>query len=320
MDSLQTSSRRQVGIVIPLYNEEEALPAFHQQLCQVIDSLPYQFTIYYVNDGSNDATQSLLDSLTAQDERVISLELSRNFGHQAALTAGLDQAAGDFVISMDGDGQHPAALIPEMLRLAEAGYDIVLTQRADSASSSFFKRGTAGLFYNLINHLSETQVIPGGADFRLMARNALDALHSMHEYHRFLRGMVSWMGFRTIILPFTPPVRLAGNTKYTFKKMVRLARDAIFSFSLVPLYIGLSLGGVFLLLALVEMIYVLSFWVTGRVSGLAPGWSSLMFVILVIGGMLMILLGFIGIYIGYIFQEVKSRPIYIIRKETRHTS
>lgn len=303
-----------VGIVIPVYNEEDALLAFHQQLCDALHGLPYRFLIYYVNDGSSDQTSVMLERLISEDRRVTAIELSRNFGHQAALTAGLDAAQGDYVISMDGDGQHPPALIAEMLDLAASGYDMVLTQRSDELAGSSFKRNTAALFYRLINRVGDTQILPGGADFRLMSRTVVDSLKQMREYHRFLRGMVSWMGFRTVILPYTPQARLGGSSKYTLKKMLRLASNAIFSFSLVPLYVGLSLGVLLLFLAVAEMIYVLSFWVTGNQSGLAPGWSSLMFVLLVVGGILMILLGFIGIYIGFIFQEVKHRPIYLVRQ------
>jgi dolichol-phosphate mannosyltransferase len=201
-----------------------------------------------------------------------------------------------------------------MLDLAEAGYDLVLTQRADEMIGSVLKRQTSAFFYRLINRMGDTEVLPGGADFRLLSRKVVDALKQMREYHRFLRGMVSWMGFRTVILPYQPPARLAGQSKYTFRKMLRLASNAIFSFSLVPLYVGLSLGMLMLVLALLEMIYVLSFWATGNQQGLAPGWSSLMFILLIVGGVLMILLGFIGIYIGLIFQEVKRRPIYLIRQ------
>jgi glycosyltransferase involved in cell wall biosynthesis len=305
---------RAVGIVIPVYNEEEAVLAFHRLLRESIDVLPYRFLIYYVNDGSSDATSERLDEIRQADLRVSVLELSRNFGHQAALTAGLEHAEGDYVISLDGDGQHPATMIAEMLRLAEAGYEIVLTQRENDESVSAFKRWSAGVFYNLINRMGETKVLPGGADFRLLARNALDALRGMKEYHRFLRGMVSWMGFRTVILPYQPPERLAGKSKYTMRKMIRLATDAVFSFSLVPLYIGLSMGILMLFLALLEIIYVLSFWISGNQSHLAAGWSSLMFIILVTSGILMILLGFIGVYIGFIFQEAKGRPVYILRK------
>lgn len=303
-----------IGVVIPVFNEQEALQVFHQQLCSAVDQLPYQFIFYYINDGSTDQTAQILQSILVQDHRVRVVELSRNFGHQAALTAGLDLAEGDWVISMDGDGQHPPQLIGEMLRLAEAGYDLVLTQREDELAGSTFKRVTAALFYKLINRVGDTKILPGGADFRLMSRVVVDAVKQMREYHRFLRGMVAWMGFRTVILPFTPPQRLGGKSKYSFKKMARLAVDAVFSFSLVPLYIGITIGVAMLFLAGLEMMYVLSFWVTGRQAGLAPGWSSLMFVILVVGGILMILLGFIGMYIGFIFQEIKRRPIYLVRQ------
>lgn len=303
-----------VGIVVPVYNEEEALLAFHRQLCDAINGLPYNFLIYYVNDGSKDRTNDILQEIACQDERITAIELSRNFGHQAALTAGLDTAKGDYIISLDGDGQHPPTMIAEMLTLAESGYDLVLTQRADEGSASAFKRQTAALFYRLINRVGDTEVLPGGADFRLMSRTAADSLKEMHEYHRFLRGMVAWMGFRTVILPYTPIARLAGKSKYTLKKMMRLASNAIFSFSLVPLYFGLSLGVLMLVLALVEMIYVFSLQLSGSSQHLAPGWSSLMFVLLVVGGILMILLGFIGVYVGFIFQEVKGRPIYLVRR------
>ncbi|MBE0696447.1 MAG: glycosyltransferase family 2 protein, partial [Anaerolineaceae bacterium] len=285
---------KKVGIVVPVHNEEEVLLAFHQLLTDSIQGLPYQFLIYYVNDGSTDKTSEILNHLSLQDERVTAIELSRNFGHQAALTAGMDAAEGDFVITMDGDGQHPPSMIPAMLELAAAGYDLVLTQREDQLTGSTFKRQTSTLFYRLINRIGDTQVLPGGADFRLMTRSAADGLKQMREYHRFIRGMVAWMGFRTVILPFSPSARLAGKSKYTLRKMLRLAANAIFSFSLVPLYVGLSLGALMLFLALVEMIYVLSFWISGNQHGLAPGWSSLMFVLLVVSGILMILLGFIG--------------------------
>lgn len=303
----------QVDIVVPVYNEEDAVSAFHQQLRDVIDSLPYRFTICYVNDGSSDQTSQCLTQIAEQDSRVAVIELSRNFGHQAALTAGLDQSDGDYVITMDGDGQHPPQLIPEMLKLAEDGYEIVLSQRIEEEGISPFKRWTSSIFYNLINRIGDTQILPGGADFRLLTKVVVQNLKNMHEYHRFLRGMVAWMGFRTIVLPFKPPQRLAGKSKYTTRKMLHLGADAVFSFSLAPLYFAVSIGALFLFLALVEMIYVLSFWISGNTQNLAPGWSSLMFMLLIVGGSLMITLGFIGIYIGYIFQEVKGRPVYMIR-------
>ncbi len=301
-----------VDLVIPVFNEAGVVEQTHARIRAVIDSLPYTFTIYYVNDGSTDDTSAALASLG--DARVRVLELSRNFGHQAALTAGMDAARGDIVITMDGDGQHPPEMIPQMLNLVLQGYDVVQTQRMDDAEPASFKKWTSGLFYRFINAISGTRILPGAADFRALSRQAVEALKAMPEYHRFLRGMVAWIGFPTVILPYQPAERISGVSKYSVRKMFNLAMDAIFSFSLVPLYIGLSAGGLFLFLAAVEMIYVLSFWVTGRTSTLAPGWSSLMFIILIVGGMLMVLLGFIGVYVGYIFQEVKHRPVYLVKK------
>jgi glycosyltransferase involved in cell wall biosynthesis len=299
--------------VVPVYNEEAALPAFHPRLTAALQALPIDYQIIYVDDGSNDETPRQLEALAGSDPHVRCLHLSRNFGHQAALTAGLDHADGDVVITLDGDGQHPPELIGEMLRLHAAGYEIVQTQRLDSIRTSAFKRRSAGLFYALLNRIGDTHVQPGAADFRLLSRAAADGLRQMREHHRFLRGMVSWMGFRTVILPYEPTERIAGTSKYSLRKMVRLALDAAFSFSLAPLWIGLSVGLVFFLLACVEAIYVLSFWVRGQADALAPGWSSLMFMVLIVGGVLTTLLGFIGIYVGNIFQETKQRPLYLLR-------
>ncbi len=313
MSDTQTASHPSVDLIVPVYNEAEAVAEFHRQLSAVIDALPNEISILYVDDGSTDQTLPILREIAETDTRVTVIELSRNFGHQAALTAGLDQSKGDVVITMDGDGEHPPQLIPQMLELAAAGYDIILTQRLEAQRGSAFKRWTSELFYRLINRIGSTRILPGSADFRLMTRSTVDALCKMREYQRFLRGMVAWMGYRTVILPYAPGERLGGKSKYSLRQMLRLSMDAIFSFSLVPLYISITIGGVFLLLALAEMIYVLSFWISGRQASLAPGWSSLMFVLLVVGGALMMTLGLIGIYVGYIFQEVKDRPVYLIR-------
>jgi dolichol-phosphate mannosyltransferase len=242
------------------------------------------------------------------------VQFSRKFGQQAALTAGLDLSQGDYAITMDGDGEHPPSLIPELLRLAESGADIVQTQRVVEGVHTF-KARTSVLFYHLINLIGDTRILPSGTDFRAMSRPVVEALRQMKEYHRFMRGMVAWVGYRTDILPYHQPKRIAGGTKYTLRRMFRLAMTAVFSFSLVPLYIAISIGGLFLVGAVLEAIYVLSFWVTGNISHLAPGWSSLMFMLLVVGGSLMICMGFIGIYVGNIFQEVKKRPVYLIRRK-----
>jgi glycosyltransferase involved in cell wall biosynthesis len=306
-----------IDLVIPVFNEAGVVEQTHANICKVIDDLPYKFTIYYVDDGSADDTANCLAALAEADPRIVVLALARNFGHQAALTAGLDASQGDFVISMDADGQHPPEMIPQMIELFKQGYDIVQAQRIEEGERSSFKKVTSAGFYALINRISGTHIEPGAADFRGMSRQAVEALKSMPEYHRFLRGMISWMGYRSVILPYHEPSRVAGKSKYSITKMFRLAMDAIFSFSLMPLYIGLSAGGLFFCLAALEIVYVLSFWVTGRTSNLAPGWSSLMFVILIVSGILMILLGFIGVYVGYIFQEVKRRPVYLLKTEKK---
>jgi dolichol-phosphate mannosyltransferase len=306
-----------IDLVIPVYNEAGVVEQTYAEICQVIDCLPHAFTIYYIDDGSEDSTVNSLNALADQDKRIVVLEFARNFGHQAALTAGLDAANEDFVISLDADGQHPPALITQMVALFSQGYDIVQAQRIEADQGFSFKQLTSSGFYRLINAISGTRMQPGAADFRGLSRQAVDALKAMPEYHRFLRGMISWMGFRSVILPYHETRRVAGRSKYSFGKMFRLAMDAIFSFSLMPLYLGMTLGGILLCLAAGQIIYVLSFWLTGRSSELEPGWSSLMSVMLVIGGMLMILVGFIGVYVGYIFQEVKRRPIYLLKKREK---
>jgi len=306
-----------IDLIIPIFNEAGVVEKTYADICKIIDPLPHKFTIYYVDDGSQDGTPESVAVLASKDNRISVLELARNFGHQAALTAGLDASCGDFVISMDADGQHPPEMIPQMIALFEQGYDIIQAQRVEEERAFSFKQMTSSGFYALINRISGTRIEPGAADFRGLSRQAVDALKSMPEYHRFLRGMISWMGYRSVIIPYHETSRVAGSSKYSFSKMFRLAMDAIFSFSLMPLYIGLSAGGLLFCLAALEMIYVLSFWVTGRTSNLAPGWSSLMFVILIVSGMLMILLGFIGVYVGYIFQEVKRRPVYLLKKREK---
>jgi dolichol-phosphate mannosyltransferase len=309
--------KTKVDLVIPVFNEAGVIEQFHKRISAALDGLSSTFRLYFVNDGSSDGTADSLRSIADSDQRVTVLTLSRNFGHQAALTAGLDASQGDFVISLDGDGQHPPEMIPQMVELFEQGYDIVQAQRIESDQSFSFKQFTSASFYTLINRISGTRVEPGAADFRGMSRQAVNALKAMPEYHRFLRGMVSWLGYKSVILPYHETSRMAGKSKYSLGKMFRLAMDAIFSFSLMPLYIGLSAGGMFFCLAALEMIYVLSFWIKGDTSNLAPGWSSLMFVILIVSGIVMVLLGFIGIYVGYIFQEVKKRPVYLLKRDEK---
>jgi len=307
--------KSKIDLVIPVYNEEGVIEQIHAQIRAVVDRLPHEFRFLYVDDGSDDGTVKSLRSMETSDRRVEILRLSRNFGHQAALSAGIDHSTGEIVISMDGDGQHPPEMIPQMIDLVLQGYDIVQAQRVAEAKPSFFKTWTSGIFYKILNTISGTHIAAGAADFRAMSRQAVDALKAMPEFHRFLRGMISWIGYPSVILPYRQPQRLAGRSKYSLGKMFRLASDAIFSFSLIPLYIGLSSGIIFFALAFVQLGWV--FWLSftkNTEQVIAPGWSSLMAVLLIASGIIMILLGFIGVYVGYIFQEVKHRPVYLLKK------
>jgi dolichol-phosphate mannosyltransferase len=310
-----------VDFLIPVFNEGPSLQGFHARLQEATAGLPYSFRFLYINVGSSDDSVKVLAELSAADPRVRAVNLTRNFGHQAALSAGLDACDADAVIMMDGDGEHPPSLVPEMLRRFESGYDIVHTQREDRGRGGLFlKKLTSRGFYWTINRLGETQIAEGSADFRLMSREAVMALRQLPEYHRFYRGMVQWIGFSSVVLPFVPESRIAGKSKYSLRKMLRLASDGMFSFSLAPLRLGLLLGWIFLLLAGVEIAYVLSFWFRGTSSKLVPGWSSLIVVITVSSAFSMFLTGILGIYVGMIFQEVKRRPLYLVKGWTRDAS
>jgi polyisoprenyl-phosphate glycosyltransferase len=305
---------KRIDLIIPVYNESGGLASFHSSLRSALLGLPYLFRFFYVDDGSSDETANVLAGLAQRDPDAHPIELSRNFGHQAALSAGLDACDADAVIMMDGDGEHPPELIPEMLRFCEMGYDVVQTQRVDTGRRGVtLKRITGHAFYWLISRLGETTVLDGAADYRLLSRNAVAALRQMPEYHRFFRGMVPWIGFRTVVLPYRPAARLAGESKYSLRKMLRLAADGMFSFSLAPLRLALVGGCGFLFLAFLEALYVLSFFVRGMRDRLVPGWSSLMIVMLASSGICMLVVGILGVYIGMIFEEVKRRPVYLAR-------
>jgi dolichol-phosphate mannosyltransferase len=301
-----------VSVVIPVLNEAECVAAVHAELRRVCDPLPYRFEFLFVDDGSSDGTAGSLAGLRRGDERVHFLVLSRNFGHQAALSAGLAHAAGDAVITMDGDLQHPPALIVELLARFADGYDVVNTTRLSTAEVGLGKRLFSRLFYRVFNWLACVHIEPGGADYRLLARPVVDALNRLPEVRRFLRGLVPWLGFRQTVVPFTAPARVAGRSKYTFWRSLRLAVEGITAFSFYPLRKLALFGGGVALAAFVYALLMIGFHLFGGAT--VPGWTSLLFCVLFLGGCQLFALGVIGEYVGRVLEQVKERPVYLVSR------
>jgi glycosyltransferase involved in cell wall biosynthesis len=299
-----------LSVVAPVYNEQELIEAFVERSCAALAD--YSFELVLVNDGSSDATPELLDRLAAGDARVRVVHLSRNFGHQAALTAGLEHAVGDVVAMIDADLQDPPELIPRMVEQWAAGADVVYAVRRHRPGETAFKLATASWFYKLFDKLAQVDLEPNSGDFRLLDRRALDALLSMTERSRFLRGMTVWVGFAQTAVSYERGARTAGETKYTLRKMLRFSLDAIASFSHLPLqlatYVGLLSAGV----AFVAIPVVVGLHFAGSYL---PGFGTITIAILLIGGIQLIALGVIGEYVGRIYDEVKHRPLYIVREE-----
>jgi len=302
-----------LSVVCPAFDEEEVVPRFHAELAAVLDGLGegYDVEVLYVDDGSRDGTLEVLRRLAAIDGRVRYLSLSRNFGHQAALTAGLRHACGDVVITLDSDLQHPPALIPALLERWRAGHDVVLTLREDDPRLGRLKRWSSRLFYRLMHVVSDTELRAAASDFRLMSRRAVKALLRLRESHRFLRGMVSWLGFPTVTMPYVPASRAAGVSKYTFRKMLRLAADGLLSFSRAPLRLAPAVGGAFA--AVGAGLGVAGGLLALLRGGSDWGWWVLMATVLLVGGCVLAGLGVVGEYVGRIYEEVKRRPVYLLK-------
>ncbi|WP_278674775.1 glycosyltransferase family 2 protein [Acidaminococcus fermentans] len=303
---------KKISFVVPVFNEEENIREFYRRLTQVMAPLSYDYEILFIDDGSKDRTASLIRELAEKDPHVQGYVFARNFGHQLALTCGLDQSAGDAVISMDGDLQHPPEMIPDLLKKWEEGYEIVQTVRKSTEDATWFKNITSRLYYKLINSMSEVRITPGGSDFRLMDRKAVDALNRFRERARFIRGMVNNLGFRYTTLEFVAPPRFAGHSKFNLRKMLRFALDGITAFSRVPLRLALYVGciaGLGSILLIGHVIYVKYI-----VQDAVPGWTTLAAAEFFLGGVELIGIGIVGEYVGRIFDEVKQRPLYIIRE------
>ena len=298
-----------LSVVIPILNEEPLVTELHARVTAAVDPLgPYEIVV--VDDGSTDGTWTRLVQLSAVDPNLRLVRLSRNFGHQVALTAGVEAARGDAVITMDGDLQDPPELIPDMVARWQEGYDVVYGVRAEREGETRYKRWTARLFYRLIGRLSPVDIPAEAGDFRLLSRRAADALRAMPERARFLRGMTSWIGFPQIGVPYTREARTAGETKYPTRKMFRFAMDAITSFSSSPLRLVAGMGFALVGFCMFYLGYTLykQFFTNDTVEG----WTSVIVLLLLIGGAQLIGLGVIGQYVGRIYDEAKGRPLYVV--------
>jgi glycosyltransferase involved in cell wall biosynthesis len=300
-----------LSVVAPMLDEEGTAQAFCDRVRSALNGLPWELVI--VDDGSTDSTPDILSAVARADERVKVVTLSRNFGHQTAITAGLDHAAGDVVVMIDSDLQDPPELILTMLEHWRAGSDVVYATRTDREGESRFKRKTADWFYRIMGRLSDVPLAANSGDFRLLDRQALDALLKLRERNRYLRGMTSWVGFTQTALPYHREARHAGTTKYPIRKMVRFALDAIASFSHAPLQVATVAGFVCAMLAFLAVPVAIVFRIFGE---FVPGVTTTVVAVLLLGGIQLMAIGMIGEYVGRIYDEVKRRPLYVVRERT----
>lgn len=307
----RTTEHPQVSIVVPVLNESRNVAPFVERCLPAIETTGESYELLFVDDGSTDDTAEMIAKLSAENRRIRIVRLSRNFGHQAALVAGMEQARGDAIITMDGDLQHPPELIGRLVARWRTGGEVVQAIRREPADGSAVMRSASTGFYRLLSILSKVQVTPGAADFRLMSREAADAFLSCGERSRFNRGLVQWIGFRYSEIEYDAEARFSGDSKYTWPAKVRLAADAIFSFSWWPLRLAGLLGVIVSCGAAFYLLFVI--WASLFTDRTEKGWSSTIATVLVIGGMQLIVLWIIGEYIGRLYEEAKQRPIYIAR-------
>lgn len=304
--------RELLSIVVPVFNETEVIPHFYQRITAVGEQLDLDYELVFVDDGSRDDSFSKLEALSSFDPHVRILHFSRNFGHQVAITAGLDHARGDCAVIIDSDLQDPPEVIPRMVAKWREGYDVVYGVRAKREGETKFKLLTASLFYRLLSRVTNIEIPMDVGDFRLLSRRAADQLRAMRENDRFVRGLVSWIGFRQIGVEYDRERRLAGETKYPFRKMLKFALDGITSFSTLPLKLAMWLGYATSGLA---FLYLISVFIQKWLGITTQGWATIMVAMLFLGGVQLICIGIVGEYIGRIFTEIKGRPMYIVADE-----
>jgi dolichol-phosphate mannosyltransferase len=301
----------ELSVVLPVLNEEVNIPEVARRLLAVLPGAVSSFEILFVDDGSTDRTWALVSELSRADARVKGVRFSRNFGHQMAFAAGLDHAAGGAVVIMDADGQDPPELLPELIARWREGYDVVYAQRSSREGESFLKKATAALFYRALRGVTQVDIPIDTGDFRLMDRRAVEAFRALPERHRFTRGMVAWLGFRQVGVPFRRPARLAGETKYTLRRVVKLAGDGLISFSRVPLEVATWLGAAVTALTLAGAAVAAGLGVAGVWW---RAWVPLVAGVFFLGGVQLLCIGALGAYVGRIFEEVKRRPLYLVRE------
>jgi dolichol-phosphate mannosyltransferase len=309
------AERSLVSIVSPVYQEEQGIEEFHRRLSASLDGLSDElaFEIVYVNDGSSDRSLDLLEKIVADDDRVRVVDLSRNFGHQVALSAGVDHAHGDAVVVIDSDLQDPPEVIPQMIERWRDGFKVVYGVRVSRAGETRFKLLTSKLYYGLMDRISEVPLPRQAGDFRLLDRRVVDVLDQMPERNRYVRGMVAWVGFPQCAVEYERDPRFAGTTNYTLGRMVRLALDGLTSFSDRPLRLATQLGVIVMALsfAVAGWTIVASVFDLGSSS---RGWSSLMAVVLLLGGVQLLCIGVLGEYLGRVYRETKGRPLYVVNE------
>jgi len=304
---------KKISVIIPAYNEEKNLSIIRERIENVFSLLKnYTYEIIFINDGSRDNTQEVLEDLSIKYTEVKYIELSRNFGHQAALKAGLDYAKANAIISMDADLQHPPELIPQLIEQWEKGSDIVYTVREYNKNISFIKKTTSDFYYKIISSLSNFKFEKGTSDFRLLDAKVVEELQQNKESDLFLRGLVKWVGFSQVYVKFTAGDRNEGKSKYTIRKMLHLALTGVTSFSVKPLYLAAYIGFFFSLSAILYIPYVIYSLIKGTEIS---GWASLIMTVVFFGGLQLVILGIIGIYLGKIFKQVKNRPQFIVKSK-----
>ena len=305
---------KKISLVIPMYYEEQVAEECYKRVSNVLKELKdYEYEIIFVNDGSKDKTLEILENIAEKDKNVKVISFSRNFGHQAAVTAGLKYVTGDAIVIMDADLQDPPELIPDMLKYWEDGYEVIYGKRKTREGESAFKLLTAKAFYSTLNKLSDVEIPKDTGDFRLVDKKVVDVINSLPEHNKFLRGLFSWVGFKQYAYEYERKERFAGKTKYPLKKMLKLAQDGILSFSTKPLKIVGGFGILSVIISICILIYsILSF--AFKWNNLTPGWTSLMCTMTFLGGVILISLWMIGEYIARIYDETKQRPQYIVDK------